>query len=264
MSKKSKSIVKVTETPMTNQTNESTQAEQTSTEGTATEQNTVIDTGTASTEQTQENKAPDALGDEQSTTPATSVDGEPSPAVVLETTVAPVVVAEPAPVPVIEQVQEAAPAVDHSAFEKKLAKALQSGTAGEKLVISYFQAYIDAMAPGKILDAKKGATNQQSLWRGILTAINNEADFDKCFSLMIAFVREHRKGAFADTHAFRFTEQMSIGVEQIKAFQTVVSIFQIAAGLKDKKDIRKQVDLNKAMTAVFTEAARQRVINFFN
>lgn len=262
MSKKSKSTVKFTETPMTNQTNETTQNEQAAAEGTT-------------LDQAQENKAPDALGDVQATTPTTPVDGEPDPAAVLETSVVAVVVAEttPAPAPVPElapapapapAVQEAAPAVEQSTFEKKLAKALQSGTPGEKLVIKYFQDYIDSMGPGKVQDAKKGASNQQTLWRGMFTAINNEADFDKCFSLMIAFVREHRKGVFADSHAFRFTEQMSVGVEQIKAFQSIMGILQIASGLRDKKDIRKQVDLNKAMTAVFKEDARQRVINFFN
>ena len=181
---------------------------------------------------------------------------------------------DPAPEATIEQqpvvasgkvvAVEADKPVEQSAFEKKIAKVLESGSVGEKTIVNYFTAYIDAMKPGKPQEPKKGASSQQTLWRGILTVLGNEEDFVKSFPLMISYVREHQDGVFADQYVFRFAEEMTIGKDQITAYHTVMTILKIAAGLKNKTDMKKHVDLNRGITPIFKDTTRQQIINYFS
>lgn len=229
--------------------NDNVQTEQTTTDTSATE--TVQDTASTNEQAT---SAPEtqAAVQEQS-------NPEPEQAPVVQTP-APA----PAVAPAVAPVVEAAPAKTLSKLERMVQKAMTTGTPTEKQLISFFNNYIDVMAPGKPMDSKKGAGHQQTLWRGILTALNDDENFDKSFPLMIEFVKEHRKGVFSDSYAFRFTEQMTLSKEQLAAFNSFIVTLQIAAGLVNKKDMSKQVDLNKLMTPVYKEATRQRLIAYFS
>lgn len=246
---RNKSIVKPSENPM----NDNVQTEQTTTDTSATE--TVQDTASTNEQAT---SAPEtqAAVQEQS-------NPEPEQAPVVQTP-APAPAPAPAVAPAVAPVVEAAPAKTLSKLERMVQKAMTTGTTTEKQLISFFNNYIDVMAPGKPMDSKKGAGHQQTLWRGILTALNDDENFDKSFPLMIEFVKEHRKGVFSDSYAFRFTEQMTLSKEQLAAFNSFIVTLQIAAGLVNKKDMSKQVDLNKLMTPVYKEATRQRLIAYFS
>lgn len=151
-----------------------------------------------------------------------------------------------------------------SAFEKKLQSVSSSGTDREKFVASMVGEYVKAMAPGVPLTPDVGYRNQLALLRTITNVIETEENFVLAFRLLIAFVREHRKGAFDDKYAYRFYEFAKAGDSSPKTHSNLVTILIVAAGLQNKRDLRKFLSLDKALSSGISEAGRQRVIQYFN
>lgn len=157
----------------------------------------------------------------------------------------------------------AAPEVKTTAFEQKIAKIMATGSTREKFVISSLQSYIDTVAVGKPVDVDTGVRAQQSLYRTILNVVNSDDDFTNAFKLMISFIREHRAGVFADTHAFRFFEYAKPGQEWPTTLRNMLTLLIVAAGVNNKKEVHKIVRVSKAVQTGMNEAARQRVIQYF-
>ena len=141
---------------------------------------------------------------------------------------------------------------------------MQEGSVREKHVIATMKAYIEAMAPGKTMSDREGVAQQMVLWNVINNAVSHDEDFDKVFNLVIMFFREFKDSSLHENYVYRFTDSMTTGKDAIAAFLNMVNLLKVAAGLKNKKDIRQQVDLNRTMNATFNEAARQRVIGYFS
>lgn len=149
-------------------------------------------------------------------------------------------------------------------FQDMLDQLLKTGSMKEKSVIVSMRSYLDKMAPGLPVDTKDGVFLQQGLWKLIQTISNTDDDFDQSFKLLISFFREYKNTTLSDRYIFRFVESMTIGSESIRAFQSTISIIMIAATTINKKDVKKQVDLNRALSSGLTEEARQRIISYFS
>lgn len=249
--KRSSKQTQSTENSMTEPTNDQTQADQNTVTIATTEEN--VDTGAVQ----QDTKPEDTVQQEPQPAPEDipAAPKEPEP-LAEQPVIQPEQLIAPAPAPVAEEKAQ-------SDFEKLIEKVQQSGSPGEKLIVTSLMKYSVDMAPGKPIEQNKQAANQQALWRTLLTAVNNETDFNKCFTLLIAFFAEYKDTCFGDRYVFRFMEQMTIGADQLKAFQSMLNILKLASGLANKKDIKKFVDLDRAITEVFKEPTRQRIMNYF-
>lgn len=151
-----------------------------------------------------------------------------------------------------------------TAFEQKMQAINANGSAREKFVLSSIQSYIETVAPGKMVTADEGVRAQQSLYRTVLNIVNSDDEFDKAFKLLISLVREYRTGVFADTHAFRFFEYAKPGQEWPTTLRNMLTLLIVASGVNNKKEVHKLVMVSKAVQVGLSEAARQRVIQYFS
>jgi hypothetical protein len=149
-------------------------------------------------------------------------------------------------------------------FQDLTDQLLKTGSMKEKTVIVSMRSYIQKMAPGLPLDIKDGVFLQQGLWKLIQTISNTDDDFDQSFKILIDFFREYKGTTLSERYIFRFVENMTMGSENIRAFQSVINIIMIAATTINKRDVKKQVDLNRALNSGLTEEARQRIISYFS
>lgn len=158
----------------------------------------------------------------------------------------------------------AKPDIVSTPFEQKIAKINTSGSTREKFVIASIQSYIDQIGVGRPIDIDVGVRAQQSLYRTILNIVNSDEDFTNAFKLLIAFVREHRTGVFADTHAFRFFEFAKPGQEWTTTLSNLLALLIVASGVNNKRDVHSIIKVSKAVQTGLSEAARQRIIQYFN
>lgn len=148
-------------------------------------------------------------------------------------------------------------------FQDQLDQLLKTGSMKEKSVIVSMRGYIQKMAPGLPVETKDGVFLQQGLWKLIQTVSNTDDDFDQSFRLLISFFKEYKDSVLSERYIFRFVESMTMGSENIRAFQSTINIIMIAATTINKRDVKKQVDLNRALSSGLTEEARQRIISYF-
>ena len=151
-----------------------------------------------------------------------------------------------------------------SQFEAKLQSINESGSDREKFVASMIGEYIKHMAPGIPVGPDEGYRRQLSLMRTIVNIIETDDDFTKAFRLLIAFVREHRKTVFDDKYAYRFFEFARPNDTGPKILTNLITMLIVAAGLQNKREIKKFVSLDKALSLGISDAGRQRVIQYFN
>lgn len=169
-------------------------------------------------------------------------------------------VAAKAPVAVVT-----APYVNkQSAFDQKIEKVIASGSVREKAVVASMKQYLTAMKPGITMDYKSGVLHQQNLWRLIFNVVSNEESFEQCFGLLINFFREAKDEALHERYVFRFVEHLTIGSEAIAAFLAMVNLLKVTASTNNRKDVKKQVDIQRTMNSVYNEETRQRVQSYFS
>lgn len=176
------------------------------------------------------------------------------------------VVAAPVPAPVAKIVVSPIPQGKTKAlnFAEKIADLKVNGSEREKALITYLEAYTTKMAPGVPLTIKESVANQQSLWRALFNLIQNEDNFNEGFNLVLSYFREFKDAAFHEKYVFRDSEHFTIGADQIFTFLALLNLLKIAAGSNSHKLVLKQVDMNRTLTAVYSDEGRQRVLNYFN
>jgi hypothetical protein len=235
-----------------NTTNETTQGN-TMAEQTATEENM-----NKSEEQTLEQVAQQDSGTETPTT-------EETPTGASEPTEKVLAVEEKQPEPEVQQPQEPTPVVVTAVASGPVEEAKESGSLSAKTVIAFLEMYVDKMKPGMAVEAEDGARAQLLLWRTIRNLIESETDdFAEVFGLVLTFAHTHTKGAFADTHLFRFTESINMGSIETKAFLAILNLIQTTADPRGRKTAMKQIDFHRTMANYWSENARQRVAGFYN
>lgn len=222
---------------------------------------------------------------DESTTPA--VDIAPAPAVT-ETPAAPEVkepdptpaepVAQPAveapqvqvapdPVaaPVVEETQAAAAQAPVSEFRTLINKILADGTSVEKQVVQRLEAYIDTMAPGKIVSPLVGAKSQFELW-SILEFVFDAApqeEFNKLWSLILAYFKEHENGALGPRYVNRFSEHWMQPLIKLTGLQRLLNLLMVTARPENRTAGLQSLDINKTLTDGITPTGRARILNFY-
>lgn len=245
---------------------------------TAADQTQNAEATTSATEQTQTTEAVEQ-------TQAAATDAAPVTAV--ETTQAPT----PAPTeaPVVEKpadvvsettapsatsmgaVAQPKPALDVSAllreksdFEQVVDTIIADGTVVMQTLAAALRDYNTVMGSSGQIRHEVINLHQGTLWRVIRMVLNSGEDFEAGLNLLIAFVRNGRDGAFADAHLFRGFEHTRMNGIQSKAFQSVLTLLTTAAGVNNRAQVRKTIDLGRTMNSeVFSSEARTRVLGFF-
>lgn len=194
----------------------------------------------------------------------------------------PVVVADPVVLP-IEEVQ--VPVVTQSVVEQPIVVTADivtqvisddpnqasidnikaTGSVSGKATISALESYIEKMKPGVPVESKEGARHQEFLWRTLSNLIDSDTeDFQEVFRGVLALVHREGRAAFAETHLFRFTENIALGHAQTKAFLALLDLIKVTADPKGRFLALKQVDFHRSTEHYWSERARQRLTNFYN
>lgn len=208
-----------------------------------------------------------ASQDTPTTTPVVETQTAPAETAVQEAPVEAPVVQEPAPAPAPaaaapQQVKKGVQPVQAKpapapAVEQKLSTAIQ-------LAIETVRQYVQAMAPRKPMSVDDGCRQQVALYRAITTVINRaEDDFQPAFTTLIKLFEEHSEGALAETHVFRFMDNVTLPEEDRRAFQRLINLIKVAGPVKGRELAVKQIDFSQSLKYGLSEQGRQRVLAYF-
>lgn len=141
-----------------------------------------------------------------------------------------------------------------------------SGSVKESQLINAVEAYCEKMAPGKPISTKDGAMKQFVLWSSIKQVIEKSVDqseFDRLWNILVNLTKLNRKGAFADTHIYRFSEFWIWNENDLKAFQDVLNVLLITADEANKNLVSRKVSFAKTFKVGISEEGKNRIINFY-
>lgn len=133
-----------------------------------------------------------------------------------------------------------------------------------KVLKSQFDQYIVDMAPKKPVDAEQAARHQVILFRTLTNTINNTTDdFQTLWSYYLSKFEEHATGVFDELRVLRAMDVINLGPNEIRTYQRLINLLKLTATPATRKAALKQVDIGLTLKFGFTDAGRQRVINFY-
>lgn len=151
-----------------------------------------------------------------------------------------------------------------AAFNAHIENVKANGSLQERTLITYLEDYRINMAPGRPVTEQSMNSAQVSLWRAIKQVLETEENFEKTFTLLIAYFRNLKANVFHERYVFRGMESITLDADQAKAFQRVINLLKVAAGSTSHRATTAQVDLGRTMMEnVFSGDARNRVMSYF-
>lgn len=149
-------------------------------------------------------------------------------------------------------------------FEQAVDEVIESGSVVLATVAGTLREYQATMGHTGAVSESVINAQQGAFWRILRMVFNSGEDFEAGMLLIIGFVREGRATAFSDANMFRGFEHTKLNSEHSKAFQSVLTLISTAAGVQNRKNVSRTLDLGRAMgSAIFTNEARTRVMGFF-
>lgn len=180
-------------------------------------------------------------------------------------TEAPVVTEAPAPVATAAPTPEA-PALDDA--QARLQERLSGDlTKTEMIVRDTIQQYLEDVKPGRPVQAEFINRNQLMLWRLILRVIEapDDTEFEKGFTLLVAYFRANRKGALGEYHVFRGMDTITLDQDTTAAFQRALNLLIICATVSGPKEAGRHADLGRSLPeGVYSDNARNRLLGFLS
>lgn len=153
------------------------------------------------------------------------------------------------------------PPVPHDPFELPL-----SCSTASRVTIQELKEYVTTMSGKNRLTPAVGGQAQSHLYHTLLQAINTPADdFDAVFGLSMKIIRANLSGVFSDVNVHRYTPHITLPAKLAAHFRYLISILTTLADPSLRQIAQRQINLDQAFrTSNIPEAARQRVLNFFN
>lgn len=153
------------------------------------------------------------------------------------------------------------PAVPHDPYELPL-----SVSASSRLTVSELKHYIEKMSSRVRMPSEEGGALQGQLYHILVQAINTrEEDFDVVFGLVTKMIRDNLEGVFSMTNVHRYTPYITLPSKTVAHFRYLVSVLTAMVDPTLRGPAARQTNLDQAFrTHNIKEAARQRVLNFFN
>lgn len=149
---------------------------------------------------------------------------------------------------------------------QSMVKAVKDGNnIYQKSLVVALENYIRDMAPGIPMDSDKGARFQHTLWKSISYIAEQipVEEFKKCWSLLLAFFHEYRKGVFHERYVFRFSEFWIWSEDELNAFQRVLNLIKLTTDSTTRNTELRHVDIDRTLSVGFSDEARQRIVNFY-
>lgn len=141
-------------------------------------------------------------------------------------------------------------------------------TNGDQVVINSINSimsYIKDMAPNQPMDTTSGARNQYLLFSAIKGIIDySTIDFETGFVTLLRLFDEFKNFTFNERYLFRFTESLSMSLDDRKAFNQILNLLVLTAPVEGRSAAIKQVSFQKALQNSFTEEGKRKVLGFFN
>ncbi len=153
--------------------------------------------------------------------------------------------------------------VHQTPFEQLIEKIQKEGTQRERYVVTFMGQYVEAMNIKRPLDAEEGVKNQRALWRTMSNVVEQDDGFRECFRLIIAYFREYKDTVFHDYYVYRFQPEMNLAPDHNTGMLRLINLFKVAAGLNNKADIFRLVNMEATFSKGLTDSARNRVIQYF-
>jgi hypothetical protein len=187
---------------------------------------------------------------------------------VVQETQAPVVTVVADPVPAtVQEVQQPAETNDSnlSDFGRLLKHIKDEGTVVEKQLVQRMEAYLDAMAPGKVMSPQSGASHQYELWNILEFAFDKapREEFNSLWTLLLGFFKEHENGALGPRYVNRFAQHWMQAAIKLTGLQRLINLLMVTARPENRTQGLKTVDIDRTLTDGITPEGRSRILNFY-
>lgn len=156
------------------------------------------------------------------------------------------------------------PVDNSSPFEQKLAKIIAGDNGRLRDIALQMQAYVKNMSPGVPMTAEEGARHQQTLFRIMKNVVEQDDSFKEAFRLVVSFYKEYKNGVFSAAYIHRFHADLTMSPSDTTALTRLVNLFTTAAGVTNKADVNRLVNLNATFNVGLSDSARDRVVQYFN
>lgn len=134
-----------------------------------------------------------------------------------------------------------------------------------QIAISQLQGYAVVMASNKRMNIEEGVKHQLSLYRALLSLINNvKDDFKPSFAAALQIIATNRTSAFSELNVLRFGDNMHLNAIQLKCFRNLVHLMITIAPLETRTLMLRQINLDKHLIDPVKEDGKERVIEFLS
>lgn len=139
--------------------------------------------------------------------------------------------------------------------------------ASELQLANKISQYVETMSPVKRTTIDVGVLMQKRLNTVILQMLDLEDDrFTLFMDWFMKVIRESRavNGAFADKYILRYMSFLDIPQKQSFLFQRFINLLLLTAELKDKRVLKKKVDISYILNGLSKENAKNKLMRYYN
>lgn len=144
-------------------------------------------------------------------------------------------------------------------------KAKAEATTYGKMILDQLKAYIDNMAPKKLISTADTVRWQVQLYRVLSNSVNRlDDDFFLVWGTILKAFHNQKDGVFHESYVFRAMEHVTLSKEDQAGFQRLLNLVKITANPQGRQAATRQVDFKKTLEFGVNEAGRQKLLNFYN
>lgn len=130
------------------------------------------------------------------------------------------------------------------------------------------QEYMDAMAPGKLMNEVEGVKHQVKLYRALDIVFNrlSDEDFRKFYPALLYLFHEYGdevNGVFSMVHVYRFPEYLTLSTVEQDTFHRLLNMMIVTANPTTRPDAIRSLNWAYTLGVGLTDDARARVQSFY-
>lgn len=150
-------------------------------------------------------------------------------------------------------------------FEIHTDSILESGTDGEKNIITNMRLYLDKMKDGARMTVDELVRTQQMFYTTIRFAFKQTDSFKPCMRLLVQYFHYYGnedKKLLGERYVFRGIQHFTLSKPHQYAFQHVVGLLQRISRMENPSKLLSQIDIDRELNNTFSDAERQRFVSF--
>lgn len=135
-----------------------------------------------------------------------------------------------------------------------------------RIVLRFMREYVEKMGPNSVLTPPDKARQQHNLYKAIIMALSAPADQSLIAMRIIMFlIHGYKKTIFSDRHALEASDLINFTRDENKAFRSLVTLLINTSDPATRKHVlKRQVDLNKVVSTLQTQALQDALIRFYS